>query len=160
MAKAIRTFRTKRECGDRAEKTQLAGGYPNIPEGRPVHFDSLWIGKEGVWARIHWQGRAYDVYPDDLAIKTREVIKHDTPKPGMMAHRNKEDVQLVGQIPLCDENLQPIASHCWLAINSINDIIQIQESECEYFYEMSDEFEERLRWNSIDSSNCFERIEE
>jgi hypothetical protein len=24
MAKAIRTFRTKRECGDRAEKTQLA----------------------------------------------------------------------------------------------------------------------------------------
>lgn len=160
MAETIRTFTTKRECSDGDWKTQLARGYTNIPAGRPVHFDKLWMNMEGVWARIYYQGRPYDVRPDALAIKTRGVIKQDIPKPGLKAHRKQEDIQLVGQIPLWDENLQPIASHCWLAINSVKNLIQIQESECEYFYEMSNEFEERLRWNCMDPSHYyFERIE-
>lgn len=160
MAKTIRKFFTKRECRDGDWKMQMAKGYPNIPEGRPVHFAQLWMNMDGVWARVSWQGRLYDIRPDALRIVTQEVVTVDAPKPGLMAHRKKEDIQLVGQIPLWDENLQPIASHCWLAINSVKDLIQIQESECEYFYEMSDEFEERLCWNLMDPSNYyFERIE-
>lgn len=160
MAETIRNFTTKRECSDGDWKTQLALGYANIPEGRPVHFVKLWMNMEGVWARVQWRGRSYDVRPDALIIKTREVVKHTIPKPGLMAHHKKEDIQLVGQIPLWDENLQPIASHCWLAINSVSDIIQIQEFECDYFYEMGDEFEERLRWDFMDPSHySFERIE-
>lgn len=161
MAETIRTFMTECECSDGDGKTQLARGYANIPEGRRVHFDKLWMNTEGVWARVLWQGRSYNVRPDALIIKTREVVKHTIPKPRLMAHHKKEDIQLVGQIPLWDENLQPIASHCWLAINSVNDIIQIQEFECEYFYEMGEEFEERMRWDYADPSNYyFERIEE
>lgn len=160
MAEKIRNFTTRHACSDGDWKTQLARGYENIPEGRSVHFNKLWMNMEGVWARVQWRGQSYDIRPDDLVIKTREVIKQDTPKPGLMAHRKKEDIQLIGQIPLWDENLQPIASHCWLAINSVNDLIQIQESECEYFYEMSAEFEERLRWNFMDPSHYyFEKIE-
>jgi hypothetical protein len=160
MAETIRNFTTKRECSDGDWKTQLARGYANIPAGRPVHFDKLWMNMEGVWARVQWQGRTYDVRPDALRIVTQEVVKAAAPRPGIMAQRKKEDIQLVGQIPLWDENLQPVASHCWLAINSVNDIIQIQESECEYFYELSNEFEERIRWNVLDPSNYyFEKIE-
>lgn len=160
MAETIRNFMTRRECSDGDGKTQLAHGYTNIPEGRGVHFDKLWVDGEVVWARIYWKGRSYDVRPDALISKTREVVKHTIPKPRLMAHRKKEDVQLVGQIPLWDENLQPIASHCWLAINSVNDIIQIQEFECDYFYEIGAEFEERILWNSEDPSNYrFERID-
>ncbi len=160
MAETIRTFTTKRECSDGDWKTQLARGYPNIPEGRRVHFCKLWMNMEGVWARVSWQGRTYDVRPEALVVKTREVIKQNAPKPGVMAHRKKEDIQLVGQIPLWDENLQPIVSHCWLAINSVNELIQIRESECEYFYEMGDEFEERIRYPFMDPSNYyFEKVE-
>lgn len=160
MAETIRNFITKRECIDGDRKIQIARDYASIPAGCSVHFDKLWVNPEGVWARVHWQGRSYDVRPDALVIKTREVIKHDAPKPGLMAYRKQEDVQLIGQIPLWDENLQPIASHCWLAINSVKDLIQIQEFECEYFYEMSAEFEERLRWNYLEPSIYdFERIE-
>lgn len=155
MAKTIRKFFTKHECSDGDWKTQMARGYSNIPEGRSVHFAKLWMNMEGVWARVSWQGQTYDIRPDALRIVTQEVVPVDAPKPGLMAHRKKEDIQLVGQIPLWDENLQPIASHCWLAINSVKDLIQIQESECEYFYEMSDEFEERLCWSLMDPSNYY-----
>lgn len=161
MAETNRQCYTNRICSDGDWKTQLAKGYPNIPEGRPVHFDRLWMNMEGVWARVHWQGRSYDVRPDALRFVTRTVLKADAPKPGLMAYRKKEDIKLLGQIPLWDENLQPIASHCWLAVNSVKDIIQVQESECDYFYEMSKEYEEKLRWNFMDPSNYyFERIEE
>lgn len=160
MAETIRNFMTRHECSNGDRRAQLVCGYADIPKGRSVFFDKLWVNAEGVWAHVFWQGRSYDVRPDALVIKTREVIKQNTPKPGLMAHRKQEDIQLVGQIPLWDENLQPIASHCWLAINSVKDLIQIQESECEYFYEMSNEFEERLRWNSMDPLHYyFERIE-
>lgn len=160
MARTIRTFTTKRECRDGAWQTQLARGYENIPEGRTVHFDKLWMNMDGVWARVVWQGHIYDIRPDALRIVTQEVVTVDIPKPGIRAHRKEEDIKLIGQIPLWDENLQPIASHCWLAINSVKDLIQIQESECEYFYEMSEEFEERLCWNLMDPSHYyFERID-
>jgi len=160
MAETIRTVMTKRECSDGDWKTQLARGYANIPAGRRVHFDGLWMNMDGVWARVHWQGRTYDVRPEALLIKTREMIKQDAPKPGVMAQRKEEDIKLIGQIPLWDENLQSIASHCWLAINSVNDLIQIQESECEYFYEISDEFEERIAYPFMDPEHYyFVRVE-
>lgn len=159
MAEIIRKFFTTCECRDNDWKTRRAMGYSNIPAGRAVHFDKLWMNDEGVWARIYWQGRSYDVRPDALISKTKEVVKYTIPKPRLMAHRKKEDVQLVGQIPLWDENLQPIASHCWLAINSVNDIIQIQEFECDYFYEVGEEFEEKISWPFMDPEHhFFERI--
>lgn len=161
MAETIRNFTTRHECSDGDWKTQCARGYANIPAGRRVCFSKLWMNMEGVWARVTWQGRTYDVRPDALRIVTQEVVKAAAPRPGIMAHRKKEDIQLVGQIPLWDENLQPVASHCWLAINSVNDIIQIQESECEYFYEMSDEFEERIAYPLMDPEHYyFVRVEE
>lgn len=94
MAETIRNFTTRCRCSDGDWKTQLAVGYADIPEGHRVLFDKLWVNVEGVWARVHWQGRAYNVRPDALVIKTREVIKNDVPKPGLMAYRKQEDIQL------------------------------------------------------------------
>lgn len=76
MAETIRNFTTRCKCSDGDWKTQLAVGYADIPEGHRVLFDKLWVNGEGVWARVHWQGRAYNVRPDALVIKTREVIKN------------------------------------------------------------------------------------
>lgn len=159
MAETIRQFFTKHECSDGDWKTQMIKGYPSIPEGRSVHFSELWMNMDGVWARVTWQGRTYDVRPEALRVVTQEVTKTNTPKPGIMAHRKKEDIKLIGQIPLWNENLEPIASHCWMAENSVKELIQIQESECEYFYEMSEEHEERICFNFMDPQHYyFEKV--
>lgn len=150
MREPIKTYVTNHECSDGDFATQLAKGYPNIPAGRNVHFIKLWANFYGVWAKVTWQGRVYDIEPENLTVKVRDIIQLDGPKPGCFAFRKKEDIVLTGQIPLWDENLKPISSYCWLAVNSVGELIQVRESECEYFYLIDEEREEKIKYGPYD----------
>ena len=80
MAETIRNFTTRCKCSDGDWKTQLAVGYADIPEGHRVLFDKLWVNVEGVWARVHWQGRAYVVrnfvFRTVLCYNIDTIIQH------------------------------------------------------------------------------------
>lgn len=153
MAEPIKKYITRDVCGAYPVTADCVAVSPTpvpIPAGRSVNFSKMVSNGHGEWAHISFQGSSYLVRPSDLVIKVQDVIKHSGPKPGIMAHRKKEDIKLIGQIPLWNENLRPIYSHCWLACNSVNELIQIQESECEYYFTMGEEHEEFLQFHPID----------
>lgn len=153
MPASIKTYITTRVCANANVSTQVVGNKPDIPEGRPVCFNTLWRDSDTVYARVHWQGRTYDINPDALSVRIRDINRYDSPKPGLMARRKGDDIKILGQIPLWNEQLEPIASQCWLAIDSHNALVQIYESECEYFYMIGPEREVPLEWNPSDISD-------
>jgi len=62
------TAKTKRELRDQDWKTQLAGGYPDVPSGTTVKIveEGMMNFYGGPWTRIEYRGNLYWVSPDGL----------------------------------------------------------------------------------------------
>lgn len=134
--KTIRRFFTKKSCCDGDWKTQAAKGYSNIPPNTEVTIKELFTNFYGIWVRVRYDGRYYDVRDTDLIVKTEEITILDNPCPKCFTHYNNKEIKLVGKVPLVDCGMEPIDSNIWIA-ESVDDstILQfVKETDCNEFY--------------------------
>lgn len=134
--KTIRRFFTKNSCCDGDWKTQAAKGYKNIPPNTEVTIKEVFTNFYGIWVRVRYDGRYYDVRDADLIVETEEITILDNPCPECFTHYNNKEIKLVGKVPLVDYDMKPIDSNVWLA-ESVDDntIFQlVKETDCNGFY--------------------------
>lgn len=134
--KTIRRVFIKNSCCDGDWKTQVAKGYNNIPSNTEVTIKELFTNFYGIWVRVCYDGRYYDVRDTDLIAKIEEITFLDNPCPECFAHCNNKEIKLVGKVPLVDYDMKPIDSNVWLA-ESVDDDITFQfvkETDCDGFY--------------------------
>lgn len=134
--KTLRRFFTKNSCCDGDWKTQVAKGYKNIPSNTEVTVKELFANFYGIWVRICYDGRYYDVQDKDLIVRTEEITFLDNPCPECFAHYNNKEIKLIGKVPLVDYEMKPIDSNVWLAESVDGNIIFpfVKETDCDGFY--------------------------